>query len=77
MDSELQDMYDDLEELYKEVRKKEVNLVFDTTGLQEGETAISKMWKCDKSPIGYCVYDRIEDPPHDHCVYCDKPEDRD
>lgn len=76
MDSELQDMYDELEELRKEIRRKELDLIFDTTGLQESEVAISKLWKCDQSPIGYCVYDKIEDPVHDYCVYCNKPEER-
>ena len=77
MNKDLQDMYDELEELRRDIRKKGLELIFDTTGLQESEIAISKMWKCDKSPIGYCVYDKIEDPPHDYCVYCNKPEDRD
>ena len=76
MNEELQNMYNRLDELYEDIRKKELELVFDTTGLQESEVAISKIWKCDKSPIGCCVYDKIEDPPHDYCVYCKKPEDR-
>lgn len=74
---QLQDMYDTLNQLRDDIRNKEFELIFDTTGLQKSEISISSFWKCNKSPVGYCVYDNIEDSPHDHCVYCNKPEDRD
>jgi len=37
---------------------------------------ISREWKCTKSPIGYCVYDVVEDPVHDDCIFCHDPEER-
>jgi hypothetical protein len=33
-------------------------------------------WDCDLSPIGVCVYDGWSDSIHDHCLYCDGPEER-
>lgn len=37
---------------------------------------ITREWKCDNSPVGYCVYDIIEDPAHDDCLFCGQPEER-
>ena len=33
-------------------------------------------WNCDKSPIGLCVYDNLEDKAHDDCVFCHQPQER-
>lgn len=33
-------------------------------------------WECEESPFGYCVYDRLEDPVMDDCVFCHDPEER-
>ena len=33
-------------------------------------------WDCDSSPIGICVYDDWSDSIHDHCLYCNNPEER-
>ncbi len=33
-------------------------------------------WKCDKSPIGECVYDTVNDPYHDDCIFCHDSEER-
>lgn len=33
-------------------------------------------WRCEKSPTGGCVYDRVEDPWHDNCLVCGEPSDR-
>lgn len=32
-------------------------------------------WSCE-SPVGVCVYDDMEDPAHDECLACGKPEAR-
>ena len=37
---------------------------------------ISYEWECSQSPIGYCVYDSIDDPAHDDCLFCHDPEER-
>ena len=37
---------------------------------------ISNEWECDNSPLGYCVYDHIDDPAHDDCIFCHDPEER-
>ena len=33
-------------------------------------------WDCYDNPIGVCQYDSDEDPAHDFCVHCEKPEER-
>jgi len=37
---------------------------------------ISNEWECSTSPVGYCVYDIVEDPAHDDCIFCHDPEER-
>lgn len=37
---------------------------------------ISLDWRCDKSPISYCVYDEQRDPAHDDCIFCGLPQER-
>lgn len=37
---------------------------------------ISREWECSTSPVGYCVYDIVEDPAHDDCLFCGEPEER-
>lgn len=32
--------------------------------------------ECPKSSIGICVYDAMEDPAWDDCIYCHKPNER-
>ena len=34
------------------------------------------LWDCPKSPVGICYYDRWKDKPHDHCIFCEGPEER-
>jgi len=75
-DFELEQMELDLKELEKEILEKKYELIFDKTGLQPSEIKISNFWDCDKSPIGYCVYDKIEDPACDCCVFCGAPDER-
>ncbi len=33
-------------------------------------------WDCKNSPIGVCVYNHMEDPALDDCLYCGKPDER-
>jgi len=33
-------------------------------------------WECKKSPIGECVYDKVEDPAYDDCIFCSNPYER-
>lgn len=74
-DEELDEMEQELEELKKDILKKKQDLIFDITGLQPNEIAFGD-WDCDKSPTGKCAYDKIEDSPHDFCVFCGQPEER-
>jgi hypothetical protein len=37
---------------------------------------VSKIWECSDSPCGYCVYDYIDDPAYDTCLFCHQPEER-
>ena len=34
------------------------------------------MWECADSPIGVCIYDVLDDPARDHCIFCGQPEER-
>jgi len=34
------------------------------------------VWDCNKSPVLLCVYDSIEDPAMDQCIFCGDPEER-
>ncbi len=74
-DSELEDMELDLEELKKDIKQKKYDLIFDITGLQPDKIRLGD-WDCEKSPTGKCVYDIIEDPCRDHCVFCGEPDER-
>jgi hypothetical protein len=33
-------------------------------------------WRCNKSPIGKCIYNNEEDPCQDNCIYCGQPDER-
>lgn len=33
-------------------------------------------WKCEKSPIGHCIYNHFDDPVHDDCIFCHEPDER-
>ena len=33
-------------------------------------------WDCDKSPLGLCVYDKVNDPALDDCIFCHEPHER-
>lgn len=33
-------------------------------------------WDCPTSPYGVCVYNHLDDEPHDFCVFCGSPEER-
>ncbi len=37
--------------------------------------SISTTWTCDQSPIGYCVFLRV-DMRLDNCIFCRKPTER-
>ena len=34
------------------------------------------VWACNESPVLLCVYDTIEDPAMDQCIFCGDPEER-
>lgn len=74
-DLNLVEMEDELDTLKTEIQQKKYDLIFDITGLQQSEIFIGD-WDCDKSPIGKCVYDNIEDSAHDFCVFCHQPDER-
>ena len=33
-------------------------------------------WECEKSPFGWCVYNKLDDPAADQCLYCGQPLER-
>lgn len=34
------------------------------------------VWPCLDSPVGVCVYDLLDDPHREKCLYCALPESR-
>lgn len=74
-DLDLIDMEEELESLETSIKQKKYDLIFDVTGLQASEIRIGD-WDCDKSPVGKCVYDIIEDSACDSCVFCHQPDER-
>ena len=37
---------------------------------------LSNLWKCADSPTGFCIYDNLEDPAWDNCLFCNDPYER-
>lgn len=33
-------------------------------------------WNCEKSPVGWCVYNDDVDRIHDNCIYCGQAHER-
>lgn len=33
-------------------------------------------WDCDKSPVGLCIYNHLDDPAMDNCIFCGEPHER-
>ena len=38
--------------------------------------SVSSEWKCEASPLAYCVYDLTSEKGYDECVYCHQPNER-
>lgn len=38
--------------------------------------SFSTCHKCEKSPVGTCLYDDLHDEAHDRCLACGNPEER-
>ena len=34
------------------------------------------VWECIESPIGVCMYDDMDDPAWDDCLFCHEPDER-
>jgi len=45
-------------------------------GVDPSNTVVPGTWDCEKSPVGKCVYDFLEDPCMDSCIFCHDPEER-
>ena len=74
-DLDLIDMEEELESPESAIKQKRYDLIFDATGLQSFEVRIRNR-NCDKSPIGKCAYDIIEDSACDFCIFCNQPDER-
>lgn len=37
---------------------------------------VTMFWECPTSPIGYCVYNGVEDRAFDNCLFCHDPHER-
>lgn len=47
--------------------------------VESGRIVDNGGWHCpdvERNVYGFCVYDNAEDPRHDNCLFCHKPEER-
>ncbi len=44
--------------------------------IETPEYLVLGTWTCIASPTGSCVYDKINDPVQDCCIFCGEPEER-
>ena len=62
---------------YNELHEKLMEYALAQLGLTELEAILVEgPHECVKSPTRCCLYDDEEDPSHDDCLVCGKPEER-
>ena len=66
-----------------EIKKEIDDLLFEQDsildkhlGEDEGQWHKVGTWKCNESPIGFCVYHPFKDPALDNCIFCHEPNER-
>ena len=65
------------ENRYEEAHEKLMEYAMDQLGLNELTCILVEgVHECVKSPTRRCLYDDEEDPSHDDCLVCGKPEER-
>lgn len=42
----------------------------------DGKWLTTSWWECADSPTGYCIYNPVDDPACDCCLFCGDPEER-
>ncbi len=74
----LQSQIEDEDEAIREYVARQFNATPNDRGRVEPEDLeIPSAWVCEKgSPTGYCVYDNMNDPANDSCLYCGEPRER-
>lgn len=67
----------------EEIKRQRLDLQFEMDsildkylGEDEGQWHRVGYWECPTSPIGVCVYHRMNDPHSDRCIYCGHPSER-
>lgn len=46
----------------------EFDYLYQTPGIRQ--------WRCKESPAGVCIYDLVDDPIQDDCIFCHQPNER-
>lgn len=52
------------------------NSILKENGVDARSMIVPGKWQCFDGPIGTCVYNYFEDPCHEDCIFCHKPEER-
>jgi len=71
----LRNANDEVEERHKELLDL-YGSVLEKHGHNPKDLVVPDGWDCEESPIGVCAYHFFEDPCHDRCIFCGKPEER-
>jgi len=83
-DKRIEKLIDRRNEINSELRKIEFELfIIVRNYIHKGNIKVYNIehikmgsWDCENSPIGICVYDDIEDPYYDNCIFCQEPHER-
>jgi hypothetical protein len=59
-----------------EAKQRLIEIAEELKGLEPDDIALGRSWDCATSPTDRCIYNETKDHWHDHCLFCDKPEDR-
>ncbi len=59
-----------------DLRMMEVNILDKHLSEGEGQWHRVGFWPCNQSPVGLCVYHKIEDRLRDSCIFCHAPHER-
>jgi hypothetical protein len=62
--------------LEREAKKALISIADELKGLDPADLYLSRSWACADSPTDRCIYNETKDTWHNHCLFCEEPEDR-
>lgn len=82
IESRIESLSNDLDSLDETMQRRKLELVHAVLGRPVevevlGESEIELGYhECPKSPTDECVYDVVQDPCQDSCLFCEQPRER-